>query len=135
MIKMSTIRLSNKTKEKLRAIEKSPDESYESIILRLLETKVVDETIEYLIYDNECSNCQIKIVIDWGNPFSNIQYLNRDGNLLNEIPEYDFEDGEEQSKWDNFKSEVEKLDNIRSICAILDEGEISDFGNIAIKRI
>lgn len=116
-------------------MQHSPSETYESIILRLLETKVGAETVEYVIYDNKCENCWVKVIIDWSNPTSNVQYLTRDGDVVAEIPVYNYEDNAEQNRWDNFKVEIEELDNIRSMCAILEEGQTLHLGNLGIKRL
>ena len=135
MAKASTIRLTDKTKERLRAIQHSPTETYESIILRLLETKVGNDIIEYLVFDNRCKNCWVKLIIDWDNPTKPVQYLNRDGRLVNEIPVYNYEDSVEQEAWCRFKEDVEDLDNIRSMCAILEDNQTLKLGTMGIKRI
>ena len=135
MAKITTIRVTDKTKQRLRAIQHSPSETYESIILRLLETKVGGDLVEYLVYDAKCKNCWIKIAIDWSNPMNSIQFLNRDGTLSNSIPKYNYESSEEQELWDNFREDLEELNNIRSMCAILETGQVLHLGTIGIKRL
>lgn len=135
MSKITTIRVTDRTKQRLRAIQHSPSETYENIILRLLETKVGDELVEYLLYDNACENCWIKIAIDWSNPMDNVQYLNRDGTLTNNVPVYNYASPDEQQLWDNFREEISDLDNIRSMCAILETGQTLHVGSLGIKRL
>lgn len=135
MAKISTIRLSDRTKQRLRALQYAPSETYESIILRLLETKIGNEVVEYLVYNEKCENCWIKLAIDWSNPMNNIQFLTRDSKLTSTFPIYNYEDKDEQDRWEKFREDVLDLENIQSMCAILGEGQTLHLGELAIKRV
>ena len=135
MAKISTIRLSERTKARLRALRVSPGESYENVILRLLETKIGAEQAEYVLYKEDCDNCWVKLVIDWNAPDKSIEFLSRDGVLVSGVPLYNFEDAGVQLAWNMFKEDVEDLDNLYSMCAILDEGQILHLGDICLRRL
>lgn len=135
MTKITTIRLSNSTKQRLNSLRYSPGETYENIILRLLESKVGMDEAQYLLYDTKCDNCWVKFVIDWNIPERNIRYFNRNKELVDEVPVYNYKDVNEQERWLRFKSSVEALTNIFAMAAILEVGQSLHIGELILKRL
>lgn len=135
-MKITTIRLSESTKQRLNSLRYSPAETYENIILRLLESKVGMDEAKYLLYDTKCKNCWVKFVIDWSVPERNIKYFDRNSDdLLDEVPVYNYKDVEEQERWIGFKDIVEDLDNIYGMAAILESGQSLHLGDLILKRL
>lgn len=134
-MKITTIRLSESTKQRLNSLRYSPSETYENIILRLLESKVGMEEAQYLLYDTKCKNCWVKFVIDWNIPERNIKFFNRKKELVDELPIYNYEDAAEQERWLKFKDVVDNLNNIYAMAAILEKGQSLHLGELILKRL
>ncbi len=124
----TTIQVSNETKHRIKSLAISPTESYENIILRLLDTKLHGREINYLIKDKN-SNHELKVKIDWGKNEKNILYYDTDGDLKFKIPTKDDE------KWETFTKNIKKLTNLINILASLDENENIDAGELTLYRI
>ncbi len=124
----TTIQVSNETKHRIKGLAISPTESYENIILRLLDTKLHGREINYLIKDKN-SNHELKVKVDWGKSEKNILYYDTDDDLKFKIPTKDDE------KWETFTKNIKKLTNLINILASLDENENIDAGEMTLYRI
>lgn len=126
----STIQVSNETKYRLKGLALTKTETYENIILRLLNVKLNGREIDYLIQDNNSDNQQ-KVRVDWGRPKKNILYYDRDGDLKHILPEPEGITKTEET----FKENIKGLDNLVNILAVLDEDEEIDAGEVTLKRV
>ena len=112
----SSIQVSNETKYRLKGLALTRTETYENILLRLLNTKLHGREIDYQINDKNSDN-QLKVKIDWGRQSQNILYYDEDGDLKKDFPEPHTITPE----WELFKENILKLDNlinIRNLCVV-----------------
>ena len=130
----SSIQVSGETKSRLKALALTPNESFENIILRLLDAKLNGREIKYLIRNID-SDCNITATVDWGLDKENILFQDKDGDMKFEIPNYTFEDKHFQTKWDDFTNNIKDLDNLINILAILEYGDEIRAGELILSRI
>lgn len=130
----SSIQVSGETKSRLKALALTPNESFENIILRLLDAKLGGREIKYTIRNID-SDCNIKATVDWGLEKENILYIDKEGDRKFEIPTYSFENETFQKKWDKFVEDINSLENLINILAILEYGEKIRTGDIILERI
>ena len=126
----SSIQVSKETKYRLKGLALTRTETYENILLRLLNTKLHGREIDYLIIDNNSDN-QMKVKIDWGRQSQNILYYDEDGDLKKEFPN----PANITPEWELFKENINKLDNLINILAILEDDEEIAAGDLCLKRI
>ncbi len=130
----SSIQVSGETKSRLKALALTPNESFENIILRLLDAKLNGREIKYLIRNMD-SDCNIEASVDWGLEKENILFFDKDGDRKFNVPEYEFDDKIFQSKWDDFVNDINNLENLVNILSILEYGEQIRAGNLVLSRI
>lgn len=130
----SSIQVSGETKSRLKALALTPNESFENIILRLLDAKLNGREIKYLIRNLD-SDCNIEASVDWGLEQENILFFDKDGDRKFNVPEYEFDDKIFQSKWDTFVKDIKNLENLVNILSILEYGEQIRAGNLVLSRI
>ena len=122
----STIKISESTKVRLKSLAIVEGESYEQIILRLLDVKLNGQCIDYSISYN---NISVKCVIDWSAKKENILFYNNDGLSRNIV--YDGDD-------ENYKCFVDKVNgcvNLINILAILEDGERIVVDGLVLERL
>ncbi len=124
----SSIQVSNETKYRLKGLALTKTETYENILLRLLNAKLNGREIDYLISDNN-SNNEIRVKVDWGRSMKNILYYDNDADLKHILPEFQSKEGE------TFRENINKLDNLINILAILEEDEEINAGEVTLKRL
>ncbi|WP_405286273.1 hypothetical protein [Methanobrevibacter sp.] len=120
--------MSNETKYRLKGLALTKTETYENILLRLLNAKLNGREIDYLISDNN-SNNEIRVKVDWGRSMKNILYYDNDADLKHILPEFQSKEGE------TFRENINKLDNLINILAILEEDEEINAGEVTLKRL
>ena len=130
----SSIQVSGETKSRLKALALTPNESFENIILRLLDAKLNGREIKYIIRNID-SDCNIEASVDWGLEKENILFFDKDGDRKFDVPEYEFEDKIFQSKWNDFVRDINNLENLVNILSILEYGEEIKAGNLVLSRI
>lgn len=130
----SSIQVSGETKSRLKALALTPNESFENIILRLLDAKLGGREIKYLIRNLD-SDCNIHASVDWGLEKENILFFDKQGDRKFEIPTYSFDNKTFQEKWDKFVTDIKGLENLVNILAILEYGEEIRAGDIILQRI
>ena len=128
MRNQSSIQVSSTTKNRLKGLKLTRTETYENIIVRLLDVKLDGREIDYLIKDNNSDN-QLKIKVDWGKTSENIFYYHEDGVLEEFLPDPDSSDCEV------FYDNILGLDNLINILAVLDDGEEINAGEINLERL
>lgn len=114
----------------LKSISVLPDESYESILCRLLDCKVGCNLCEYGVFD-EVFCCSVNLLVDWDRVDSNLMFSLKD-DYSDEFPVNTCVDYE---TWNCFKRKVLSIDDIFSILAILDNGECISFNDLIFKRL
>jgi len=129
----TSIQVSKETRDTLRELALTPNESYEQILRRVLESKGNRE-IEYLIR-NADEDCNLKAVVDWALPDENIKFYDKDGGCNPNTPLYQFDDTEFQKKWDSFVEAVNSLDNLVKILSVLKVGESIKADNLILSRL
>ena len=126
-MRYSTIQVTNETKHRLKALKLTPKESYENIIIRLLDVRLDGRLIKYKIssidkrFTLECS-------VDW---------VSDDGSLLfydDEVGVYDAPPMRNISGWDFFVGEIYELDNLVNILAVLEEGDDIRANGLVLSR-
>ena len=129
----SSIQVSGETKSRLKALALTPNESFENIILRLLDAKLNGREIKYSIRNID-SDCNIMAVVDWGLEKENILFYDKDGDMKFNVPNYKFEDKGFQTKWDTFVENIKNLENLINILAILEYGDEIRAGELILSR-
>lgn len=130
----TSIQISKETRDRLKEIALAPNESYENILVRLLDTKVDGKEVEYLLQNSEC-DCNLKGKVNWGVTDECIKYYTKDGEEIDVVPPYVFDDSEFQKKWDSFKDAIESLENIINILRILEGGDSVRVGDLVLSRL
>ena len=131
----TSIQVSKETRDRLKELGLHPSESYENILVRLLDSKMGNREIEYIMSD-ATGDCNVKAVVDWGVSDVNqcVKFYDKDGNCTEGMPNYVFDDKDFQVKWDDFVDAVSGLENLVSILAILDDGESISVGDLVLSR-
>lgn len=136
--KFTTIRVSTKTKENLRALRLTEGESYENIIIRLMESKIGKlETIRYRLSSKDYP-FSVDYLIDWGSESKNLCFLDGDDNEYNEVPLENLSFGKDDKlypPWLQFKDYVEGLDNLVRISSVLEFDDTLDVGFGVLRRL
>lgn len=130
----TSIQISKETRDRIKDLALAPNESYENIIVRLLDTKLEGKEVEYLLQNSE-GDCNLKGVVNWGANEECIKYYTKDGEQMDDVPPYVFEDAEFQKKWDSFKDAIEGLENIIAILRILEGGDSVRSDNLILSRL
>ena len=123
------IYITNITKERLNAL-KYDNETYDSVINKLLNTKLDAGSIKYKISNNKCS---IDVFIDWDAEQANITYMKDDEKhlLFPEPNIYTDNTGD----WMEFKQQIlSNKQGILNVCAVLDPSEEYTYGLLHIQR-
>lgn len=133
----TSIQISKETRDRIKELALSPNESYENILIRLLESKLASKEVEYLL-QNSSEDCNVKAVVDWNdvaddNP--SVKFYDKNGDCSSNVPVYVFDDKDFQLKWDEFRDTIESLENIVSILAVLGDGESISTGDIVLSRL
>lgn len=128
MRNQSSIQVSIETKHRLRGLKLTQTETYENIIMRLLDVKLDGREIDYIITDNNSDNT-LKIKVDWSKTSENILYYHNEEELHSTWPEPHDESCEV------FYNYIKGLDNLINILAVLDEHEEINAGEVNIKRL
>ena len=129
----SSIQVSNRSKERLKALALTPRESYENIIIRLLNVKLGGEII-YNISSVHNPDCSVDCVVDWDSDKENIMFFNSFGDRKFIFPK-SF-DGVDDGDWCRFRDYVlEHMGGLIGNLSVLDLGESIRFGFLVLKRV
>ena len=131
----TSIQVSKETRDRLKELGLHQNESYESILCRVLDSKMNGREIEYIVQDMS-QDCNVKAVVDWGvgEGHQCVKFYDKNGDCYEHVPRYSFDDKDFQDKWDNFRELVEGLDNLLNILAILESGESIRAGDLVLSR-
>jgi len=114
----------------LKSISVVHEESYESILCRLLDCKLGCNLCEYTVFDDDLF-VSVNLLVDWDSVDSNLMFSLRD-DYSNEFPINTCVDYE---TWNCFKEKLLSVEDIFSILAILDCDESILFHKLIFKRI
>ena len=126
--------MTRETKNRLKGLKVTPTETFEHVLLRLLNVKLKGRELSYKITDKH-SNHFIYVKVDWGNPEQNILYYLEEDNLKSEIPYQVFDDDILMDQWLSFVKNIKELDNLFYILAVLDSDESINAGELNICRL
>lgn len=131
----TSIQVSKETRDRIKELGLTANESYENILVRLLDSKMEGREVEYIFQDYN-NDCNVKAVVDWGASDENqcVKFYDKDGNCTENVPFYTFDDKDFQIKWDNFREAIESLENIISILGILESGDSIRAGDLVLSR-
>lgn len=124
------INVSGYVKKRLKSVAVTPDEAYNSILVRLLDCKLGCNVCEYSVFDEDLW-VSVNLLVDWDSVDSNLMFSLR-SDYSNEFPINTCVDYE---TWNHFKEKVLGIDDIFSILAILDCGETINFNDLLFRRI
>ena len=124
------INVSNYVMGLLKSLAVSPDESYESILSRLLDCKCDALCYEYCL-DNGYG-VYIKCVIDWGSPVENVHFLD-DGEWVDSFPLSC--DGVDNNVWLDFRDLVLGCDDFFSVLSFLEVNEFAVVNGLSVGRL
>lgn len=126
----STIQISSETKYRLKSLALTPRESFENILLRLLDAKLNGRELKYNIRDKKHGKYNINAVVDWGSDVENIMFVDKQEELRQNIPRQEYDDS-----WSEFFDKVEELKNIVGMFSVLEFDEEIRAGDLILKRI
>lgn len=128
--KYTNIQISEKNKHRLKMLALTPSESYENIILRLINVRLGNRSIIYkVLYDDISVECKV----DWGSDELNIQWLNDNDDWVKELPT-SFT-GVSDDEWFDFRKYVLKRKSLVSNLSVLEYDEEIVLGDLVLKRI
>ena len=128
--KYTNIQISEKNKHRLKMLALTPSESYENIILRLMNVRLGNRSIVYkVLYDDISVECKV----DWGSDELNIQWLNDNDDWVKEFPT-SFT-GVTDDKWSDFRKYVLKRKSLVSNLSVLEYDEEIVLGDLVLKRM
>ena len=128
--KYTNIQISEKNKHRLKMLALTPSESYENIILRLINVRLGNRSIIYkVLYDDISVECKV----DWGSDELNIQWLNDNDDWVKELPT-SF-NGVTDDEWSDFRKYVLKRKSLVSNLSVLEYDEEIVLGDLVLKRI
>ena len=128
--KYTNIQISEKNKHRLKMLALTPSESYENIILRLINVRLGNRSIIYkVLYDDISVECKV----DWGSDELNIQWLNDNNDWVKELPT-SFT-GVSDDEWSDFRKYVLKRKSLVSNLSVLEYDEEIVLGDLVLKRI
>lgn len=125
----TSIKVSKESKVRLKALALTPRESYENILLRLLDAKLGGRELFYNIRSLSFPDCCIDCVVDWGADSENIMFIGGGGVRRFRVPVFELEG------WSEFRDAIDGLDNLVNILAILEFDEEIRAGDLVLKRI
>ena len=128
--KYTNIQISEKNKHRLKMLALTPSESYENIILRLINVRLGNRSIIYKVLYNDIS---VECKVDWGSDELNIQWLNDNNNWVKELPT-SF-NGVTDDEWSDFRKYVLKRKSLVSNLSVLEYDEEIVLGDLVLKRI
>ncbi len=129
------IRVTHGTMKRLKSLAISPNESYDKILTRILDAKIGEEIITYLI-DDVNSNCKLRCVIDYSQEVKNIVYYERDESLRSPNPPLVYVGNDVSSTdYSNFLMRLRGVEDIISVLAMLGRREYTVVNNIRLIRI
>ena len=133
----TSIQVSKETRDRLKELGVHPTESYENILIRLLDSKEEGQEVEYILQNaKDGVDCNVKATVKWTGADSDcVKFYDKNGNCTDEVPLYSFDDKDFQNEWDEFRDNIEGLDNLLSILGILGEGESIQAGDLVITRV
>lgn len=132
----SSIQLSVETKQKLKALALTENESYENIICRLLEKEIgiLPREIKYNIRSKDYP-FGVDFVVDWESPVANLTFLDGDGERFNHVPIGNLPYVDDYpDEWVLFREWVDGLDNLLEWVSILESGAEVDVVRGVLKR-
>lgn len=130
----TSIQVTRETKNRLKGLKVTPTETFEHVLLRLLDCKLKGRELSYKIADKH-SRHFIYVKVDWGSPEQNILYYLKEDELHSSIPDKVFNDDVLMNAWLNFVENIKGLDNLFYILAVLDSGDSIDAGDLSISRL
>lgn len=118
------INVSGVVKDFLRSISLGSDESFDSILVRLLDCKVGVSCVDYLIFDDDY---EVMVCIAWGSSELSLFFYDGDGGLSSSFP-IGF------SVSDSFYASVSGISDL-SVFALLDKGEVVCVDGLFVMRL
>lgn len=133
MVSNKRIYVSNVTHERLKALKYDDNESFDSVIRKLLDTKLDSGPLKYNV---SCGECNVDIVVDWDASMANITYVLSDGESYLLFPDASYIVSEfKVSEWNRFREYFLKhAGSVLNVCAVLDSGEEFGLGFLNIRR-
>lgn len=124
------INVSGYVKKRLKSVAVTPDEAYNSILVRLLDCKMGDVKLEYSICYNVDEVCCVRVLIDWSLDSLRLLFYNN-GVWSDEFP---VNCGVDTGLWLDFKESV--FSNIDfGVFALLEVHEFVVFKGLRIERL
>jgi hypothetical protein len=129
--RVSSIQVSSETRERLRALALTPQETYENILLRLMNVKLPNSRVVEYVIESDVSLCKIKCMVEWKD--EPVIRFDRDGVWKFRFP--DSCSGFDDSDWCVFRDLVLGSDNLLNNLRILDVDERIVFGDLVLSRV
>jgi predicted CopG family antitoxin len=112
-MKKTTIQISHKTQKKLKALSRSDNESYENIILRLIENNRKNNMPEEINYSIKqritgIANFEIKMNVQYEKENRKLKFL-QEGSWGDKLPKETFKNAQVQLYWNKFIEDIKSL--------------------------
>lgn len=128
------IRVTHSTMKRLKSLSIRKNESYDKILTRILDAKIGDEVIVYLLDDLK-SMTKIKCVVDYSKDEENILfYENEEHKSVN--PPLLYSSGMVTSaEYSDFLRRLRSIEDLMSVLAMLGHREYTILNNMRIIRL
>ena len=120
---------------RLKSLAIYPNESYDKILKRVLDSKVGESEIVYLISDLR-SSCRLKCVVDFGELEENITFFEKDDGFRSHYPP--LLSGNplvSREEYSDFLFRLRGIDDLVSVLSLLGRREYTVVNNLRLIRL
>lgn len=129
------IRVTHSTMKRLKSLAIKPNESYDKILTRILDTKVGEEEIVYLI-DDLRSMCKLKCSINFRESEKNIVFFEKDDGFRSSSPPLLYSDSLVSStEYSDFLVRLRSIEDLVSVLSLLGRREYTIVNNMRLIRL
>ena len=129
------IRVTHGTMKRLKSLAIKPNESYDKILTRILDAKVGEDEIVYLI-DDLRSLCKLKCIINFGEMEKNIQFFEKDdGYRFSSPPLLSSNSLVSPEDYSDFLMRLRSIDDLISVLSLLGRREYTIVNNMRLIRL
>ena len=128
------IRVTHSTMKRLKSLAVRPNESYDKILSRILDAKIGDEVILYLLDDLK-SLTKLYCIVDYGKEEKNIVFYEREEHKSSSPPLLYGSKNVTREEYSDFLTRLRGIEDLMSVLAVLGHREYTIMNNMRIIRI
>lgn len=128
------IRVTHSTMKRLKSLAIRPNESYDKILSRILDAKIGDELIMYLLDDLK-SMTKLYCVVDYSKEEKNILFYEQEEHKSANPPLLYGSSLVTREEYSDFLSRLRSIEDLMNVLAVLGHREYTIMNNMRIIRI